>query len=544
MIFVRRAPSRQHLRYVFLFTLTLVMLALLVSVSPSTTSAATSTTFVPVADAYVNSSYPSTNYGTSTQLRVDASPVTNSYLRFNVTGLSGNVTSATLRIYATSSQSTGYTAYAVADNTWGETTITYSNAPAFGSALGVSGAVSASTWTAVDVSTYVTGSGTFSFGLNTTNSTALALSSREAGANAPQLVIITDATASATNTPTATATAASQPSSTPTATATLATQPTNTPTATATATSASQPTNTPTATTTNTPSAVTDPLIAAAGDIACDPTNSNFNGGNGTSNVCRQLYTSNIIVNLQPAGVLALGDDQYYCGGYNAFLQSYALSWGRFNSIIHPVPGNHEYLTSGGTGCDSTNAGAAGYFNYYGAAAGTPGQGWYSYDIGAWHLIALNSNCGNVGGCSTSSPQGQWLLSDLAAHPNACTLAYWHIPLWSSGGRAASNMATVMQILYNNNADVVLSGHDHDYERFAPQDYMGNYDPDRGIREFIVGTGGANHTSFSTTAPNSEVRNDTTFGILQLTLHGASYDWQFIPEAGKTFTDSGTGNCH
>ncbi len=606
-----------HFWSVFLFVLTLGSLALLVSVSASKTSAATSTTFIPVADAYVNSSYPSTNYGTSTQLRVDGSPIVNSYLRFSVSNLSGNVTSAVLRIYATSSQTTGYTAYAVADNTWGETTIIYSNAPAFGSALGSSGAVSSNTWTAVDVTAYITGNGTFSFGLNTTNSTALALSSREAGANAPQLVITTDAGTTATNTPTATATALAAPTNTPTATATALAAPTNTPTATATtlaaptntptatatalaaptdtptatptqstaatdtptatptqstvatdtptatptqptaatdtptatATPTAQPptptpTNTPTATPTNTPSSGADPVITAAGDIACDPSNSNFNGGKGVSNACRMLYTSNIVVNINPAGALALGDDQYYCGGYDAFVQSYALSWGRFNAIMHPAPGNHEYLTSGGTDCNSANAGAAGYFNYFGAAAGTAGQGWYSYDIGQWHLIALNSNCGNVGGCSSSSPQGQWLLSDLAAHPNACTLAYWHIPLWSSGGRAASNMQSVMNTLYNYNADVVLSGHDHDYERFAPQNPSGGLDTARGIREFVVGTGGANHTSFTTIAPNSEVRNDTTFGVLKLTLHATSYDWQFVPEAGYTFTDSGTTNCH
>jgi hypothetical protein len=254
-------------------------------------------------------------------------------------------------------------------------------------------------------------------------------------------------------------------------------------------------------------------------------------------------------VNAGLAAVLPLGDIQYYCGGYQAFLQSYDLSWGRVKSISHPVVGNHEYITSPdssgqSTGCDITNDGAAGYFNYFGAAAGTPGQGYYSYDVGAWHLIALNSNCGDAGGCSPSSPQGRWLEADLNAHSNFCTLAYWHIPLFSSGGRAELNSKDLWQILYNHNADLILNGHDHIYERFAPQTPNGIVDNVGGMREFIVGSGGANHTSLPTTAANSEVRNASTFGVLKLTLHPTSYDWQFVPEVGQTFTDSGTGACH
>jgi acid phosphatase type 7 len=284
-----------------------------------------------------------------------------------------------------------------------------------------------------------------------------------------------------------------------------------------------------------------DPVIAAAGDIACDPSSSNFKNGNGTSKNCRQKYTSDLIVNVSPAGVLLLGDNQYYCGGYQAFLQSYDLSWGRFKTITHPSVGNHEYLTSGGTGCDSSNKGAAGYFKYFGAAAGI---GYYSFDIGTWHLISLDTNCSQVGGCGSTSAQGKWLKADLAAHTNFCTLAFWHIPFYSSGGRANNNSKSFWQTLYAANADIVLDGHDHIYERFAPQTPTGVVDPARGIREFTVGTGGSDHTSITSVAANSEVRNAVTFGVLLLTLHPTSYDWQFVPEAGKTFTDSGTGNCH
>ena len=287
-----------------------------------------------------------------------------------------------------------------------------------------------------------------------------------------------------------------------------------------------------------------DPVIAAAGDIACDPASSSFHGGSGTSSSCRQLYTSDLLAGAGYSAVLALGDNQYYCGGYSAFLGSYDLSWGRIKAITHPAVGNHEYLTSGGTGCDVTNTGAAGYFKYFGGAAGDPAKGYYSFDVGAWHLIALNSNCTPAGGCGTNSPQWKWLLADLVAHPTTCTLAYWHIPLYSSGGRAAPNMGKLWQLLYDNNADLVLEGHDHLYERFAPQNAIGGLDVTRGLRSFIVGTGGANHTSVTTVAPNSEIRDAATYGILALTLHPASYDWRFVPEAGKTFTDTGTTACH
>jgi hypothetical protein len=287
-----------------------------------------------------------------------------------------------------------------------------------------------------------------------------------------------------------------------------------------------------------------DPTIATAGDIGCDPLSSNFKAGAGTSSACAQRAVSNLIFGQGFSAVLPLGDNQYYCGGLSDFQQSYDLSWGRLLSVTRPVVGNHEYLTSGGTGCDTTGR-ASGYFSYFGSRAGSIGQGYYSYDVGTWHLIALNSNCTQAGGCSSSTPQGKWLAADLAAHRNACILAYWHIPLFSSGGRASSNSKSLWTALYNAGADVILNGHDHIYERFAPQTPAGAADNARGLREFIVGTGGANHTALSTLFANSEVRNTNTFGILKLTLHASSYDWQFIPAAGTgTFTDSGTQACH
>ena len=263
----------------------------------------------------------------------------------------------------------------------------------------------------------------------------------------------------------------------------------------------------------------------------------------GTTGSCHAMKTSNMLVNGGFAAVLPLGDNQYYCGGYQGFMQSYDASWGRVKPISYPAVGNHEYLSSGGTGCDPTGKGL-GYFQYFGSAAGDPSQGYYSFNVGSWHLIALNSNCGSAGGCSASSAQGKWLVADLAAHRNVCTLAYWHIPLYSSGGRANGNSKNFWQALYAAHADVILSSHDHTYERFAPQDPYGHLDTATGIREFIVGTGGANHTSFTTVFPNSEVRDSTSFGIMEMTLHPTGYDWNFVPDSGGTFTDAGSGTCH
>ena len=289
-----------------------------------------------------------------------------------------------------------------------------------------------------------------------------------------------------------------------------------------------------------------DPVIAAAGDIACDPAQSGFNGGAGTANSCHMRSTSDLMLGAGLAAVLPLGDNQYYCGSLRAYQQSYAQSWGRLLAITHPAVGNHEYLTSPAadrTDCTTANAGAAGYFDYFGAAAGQRGQGYYSYDLGSWHLIALNTNCTDAGGCSNTSPQGKWLAADLAADAKPCTLAYWHIPLYSSGGRANANSKALWTQLYNAHADVVLTGHDHDYERFALQNATAGADP-AGIREFVVGTGGANHTSFTSVAANSQVRDAATFGVLMMTLRSTGYDWSFVPEPGKTFRDSGSMACH
>ena len=278
-----------------------------------------------------------------------------------------------------------------------------------------------------------------------------------------------------------------------------------------------------------------DVTIAAAGDIACSPdSDPNFDQGAGTVNNCQEGATSDLILSKNVNAVLALGDLQYSTGRLAAFENSYDPSWGRFKAITHPAIGNHDYKQSHG----------AGYYEYFGTAAGDRNKGYYSFDLGAWHLIALNSNCDQVGGCDSRSPQFEWLVQDLKDHPAACTLAYWHHPRFSSGQHGSNaTYQDFWKALYKANADLVLVGHDHEFERFAPQTPAGKADAVRGVREFVVGTGGESHYQMKALQSNSEKFIPDTFGALLLTLHANSYDWQFENTNGQTL-DSGQTNCH
>jgi hypothetical protein len=229
------------------------------------------------------------------------------------------------------------------------------------------------------------------------------------------------------------------------------------------------------------------------------------------------------------------GDAVYEVGSMAEYQDCYAASWGRFKSRTRPVVGDHDYKTYG----------AAGFFAYFGAAGGAAGQGWYSYNVGTWHVVALNTACDQIGGCGIDSPEEAWLRADLAAHPSLCTVAYWHTPFYSSGSHGNTpGVKPLFQALYDNGVEMVLSGNDHDYERFAPQNATADADP-TGVRQFVVGTGGRYLRPLDAThQPNSEAANDATFGVLDLKLNATSYNWQFIPVAGSTYTDSGTGTCH
>jgi hypothetical protein len=459
--------------------------------TPTSTPTSQTLTFTPVADTYVDATSPSSNYGTAETISIGASPhQRTSFLEFNLSGLSGTVTSAKIRLYDWGDPSgvTGGSIAQMSTTSWSETAVTCENAPAIdGSVLAVLGPVSVSQWYEFNVSQAVLANGLVSFGIISTDSDGATYASRENTSYAPQLVISLSTSGTPTPTPSPTAAPTATPTSTPT------------------------PTATP----------ISAPVLIGAGDVAsCD--------NNAGAVATASLLAAN------PGTVFALGDNAYFSGTASEYV-CYDQTWGAFKAQTHPAAGNHDYVT----------ANAAGYFGYFGAAAGDPSTGYYSYDLGTWHIVVLNSNCGNIGGCQAGSAEEQWLRADLAAHPAACTLAYWHHPLYGSGEIGGyPSVQPLWQALYDYNAEIVLNGHDHDYERFAPQDANGNADAARGIREFVVGNGGEGQDPLGTIEPNSQVVNSGAFGVLKLTLHAGSYDWQFIPVAGQTFTDSGSGTCH
>ena len=276
-------------------------------------------------------------------------------------------------------------------------------------------------------------------------------------------------------------------------------------------------------------------LIAAAGDLVC--------GFDTPPNIpCMATGTAAVIKQLKPAALLLLGDIQYETGSVLDFQSYYEPAFGEFKSITYPVPGNHEYFTPR----------ASGYFDYFNGAGvdsgrvGSRSRGYYSFNLGAWHIVALNSNCAEIGGCGARSPQATWLKADLAANRTKCTLAFTHSARFSSGEHGNDELLRdLWQILHDAGADVVLSGHDHTYERFKPQDAVGRADEKRGLRAFVVGTGGKGLGRFLRGRPNSEIRDNSSIGVLTMTLRPESYSWQFVAvRADMPLDDSGDGTCH
>jgi hypothetical protein len=268
-------------------------------------------------------------------------------------------------------------------------------------------------------------------------------------------------------------------------------------------------------------------VLVGAGDIASCKA---IEGAQATAKLIEQT----------PGTVFAAGDLAYERGTAAEFQNCYGATWGRFKDRTKPALGNHEYA-------DPT---ASAYFHYWGTQAGPVGKGYYSYDLGVWHIVVLNTNCDapSVGGCAAGSPQELWLRHDLSEHPNACIVAYGHHALFSSGifktHAIHPELKPLWQDLYAAHADLVIAGHEHSYERFAPQDPDGHGDPVHGIREIVVGTGGRSHDLLGFAIPNSEVQNIYTYGVLKLTLSPRAYTWEFIPEEGRTFRDAGGGVCH
>ena len=253
-------------------------------------------------------------------------------------------------------------------------------------------------------------------------------------------------------------------------------------------------------------------ILVGAGDISSCSNNNDEATAKLLDNISGTVFTA--------------GDNAYSDGTYTQFTNCYGPTWGRHKSRTKPVPGNHEYNTSG----------AAGYFKYFNNIAS-----YYAYNLGDWRIYALNAEID----VSSTSAEVKWLKNDLAANPKLCVLAYWHQPRWSSGSPYGSNSKyqTLWQTLYNAHAELVINGHEHNYERFKEMNASGSASSP-GLREIIVGTGGDSHYGFGTSLSTSQVRNSSTYGVLKLTLNSSSYSWKFVPVAGSSFTDSGTTNCH
>ena len=248
------------------------------------------------------------------------------------------------------------------------------------------------------------------------------------------------------------------------------------------------------------------------------------------------------LIESTPGEVFAAGDLAYEKGTAEEFKNCYDKTWGRFKNRTHPAPGNHEFYGA---------KDGSPYFDYWGAQPGEREKGYYSFDLGHWHIIALNTNCAapGLGGCGAGSPQDLWLQKDLAEHAKSCVVAFGHHALYSSGVLKSHaihpELRQLWQDLYDAHADIIINGHEHSYERFAPQDPFGNLDKKNGVREFVVGTGGRNHDPLGFAIANSEVRNADTYGVLKLTLAPSKYTWEFEPVPGEgTFGDSGESTCH
>jgi calcineurin-like phosphoesterase family protein len=456
---------------------------------------ADSLTFNVAEDTYTSQSNASATHGTNTYLGNNATPgERRAYLKFSVSGLSGDATDihATVNIYAQAASTANFTVWSV-PSTWTEAGLAWNNQPALGAALTTLNGVAVK-WNSIDLSSYITGNGTYAFAITTTSSTEIRFTSKESTSNNRATVKMTW-----------------------TAPTTTITEPTTT---SSTTSSTTPPT---TSSTTSTTVLSSDPVLGAVGDIACAP------GSTVTRYACQQAATAALLAGNDVTIVQTLGDNQYESGTDDEFAFGYDPAWGALKYKTNPAPGNHEYLTIGATG----------YYNYFGVEAGDPTKGYYSYDLGSWHIVVLNGEISS----SAGSVQELWFRSDLTSHPNQCTIAVWHEPLFSSTVGGAKK--ALFTDAYNYGLDFVLNGHAHNYERFAPQNANGVADPVNGVREFVVGTGGKDHHKWTVTyAANSEAHNNTDFGVLKLTLHSGSYDWKFVPIGTSTYTDSGTGYCH
>ncbi|HWO69852.1 MAG TPA: DNRLRE domain-containing protein [Actinomycetota bacterium] len=477
-----------------------------------------------VADAWVLATSPTANKGSTTGLRI-LGDVKVAYLRFEVPELPAGteVGRAVLRIYATSASTCplGAEVLRAAADDWGETTITWSTQP------GPAGPVLATaTWAATgyqdfDVTAAIAGPGPVSFLLRHPPGCAASgdttFRSREARRNRPQLVLETAAPATGAcsdgvdNDGDGLVDFPADPGCVDASDA--------------------EETDPP-------PPPEGAHVVAATGDIVCDPSSSAYAGSNPA--VCQHRGTAALLVGADV--VLPLGDLQYTDGTLEKFTVAYDPTWGQHADRTSPVPGNHEYNDPAG--------GAAGYYGYWsskGRPTGVTGAGYYSFDVGSWHLIGLNSNCSLVP-CAEGSPQNDFLALDLASTTQPCILAYWHHPLFNSGAVHGANEPSgaraFWEDLYAARADIVLNGHEHNYQRYAKQDPFGVPAPD-GIREFVVGTGGRSlYGMLDTKDANFEFGDAAHFGVLLLYLGPDSYTWRFVDPSGAVLDAGGPVPCN
>ena len=442
----------------------------------------------PSDDVYVTAKKRDRNFGASRYLIVRRAPATRSFLRFRFEAHRAPGFRATLRVYPLTSSRTGLRVRAAGAG-WSEPSLTFRSLPSTERAVVRSGALRARRWKDIDVTRLVRGGGAVSLALATSAHERIVLASRESGARGPRLLLRNARGVESVAVPPAAPSPAPAPSSEP---ARVPTPPVPVP--------APSP----------------EAVVAAAGDIA--------SSGYGDE------ATASLLDTLNPDAVLTLGDNAYTSGSPSEFSSFYQPTWGRHRAKTKPAVGNHEYKT----------AGAAGFFDYFGPLAGQRGQAYYSFDLAGWHIVALNSNIERTAG----SPQETWLRNDLARNSSRCVLAYWHHPRWNIGTKGDdATQAALWNALYDHGADVVLVGHDHNYQRYYRLDKNGARDDARGIRQFTVGTGGVGHYGVTARAP-AETVNADTYGVLRLTLRPGAYDWRFLPEAGKTFTDAGSESCH
>jgi acid phosphatase type 7 len=505
-----------------------LLVAAMLTIASLPTPASASTTIVPAdADSFVLSTRPNSNRGSARSLKVrNSAKIT--YIRFTVPGLSAgeDVSGATLRVYATSPGrcALGVEVLRAANDTWGETTIKWSNQPGpTGSALANLAWASKGSYRDFNVTQAVPGAGRVSFLLRHATGCNVAsdvsLSSREAGSNQPQLVVETTSTTS----PPPAAPACSDGLDNDADG--LIDHPADPGCTDASDTDEIDP-----------PPPSGEKVIAAAGDIVCDPTSSGFGGTNPA--VCQHRATAALLAGADV--VLPLGDLQYSDGTLDQFMAGYDPSWGQDAAKTYPVPGNHEYHVPG----------AQGYFDYWtskGRPTGVTGDGYYSFDLGSWHVIALNSTCSAMP-CKEGSPQNDFLEQDLASTTKSCIVAYWHHPYFNSGTVHGAVMhagaRAFLDDLYAAGADIVLNGHEHNYQRYAKQDPAGQAAPN-GIREFVVGTGGNSHYGFlDVKDANYEFGNATDYGVLRLRLSESSYSWEFVALNGAVLDSGGPVSCN